>query len=365
MSDFVVENETLIKYIGKEDKIVVPNTIKQIGKNAFSHYPIVADVELSDINIIEENAFYCSSIKQILFGDNLQSIDPWAFRCNKNLISLSFPKSLSLIDHHAFYQCKSLKNISLSEGLKTIRDFAFAYCPALENLILPKSLSGIGRYAFVGCESLKYVFIPSTVYMIDENAFSCSKDTIFYCESRIKPSTWSEKIGWNKNNVHWGITKVEFEKIITPIKEENYVDALIEKINKTKFIYNFNIDGDYMLNHIDPNSVQFYMYADAGAMGEAGAIKYYCIEHNSIVLYSGNSMNYEISYSAIQKLRDDLYDMKGLFPTREWYCFELGYGNYLYMKPCYKDKFIKYYEEAEEHIYLCYDKIVKSILQEL
>ena len=82
---------------------------------------------------------------------------------------------------------------------------------------------------------------------------------------------------------------------------------------------------------------------------------------NSIVLYYGNINNPEISYSAIQKLRDDLID---IYEKREWYCFELGYGNYLYMRASYRERFTRCYEETEEHIYLCYDRIIKSILQE-
>ena len=49
-------------------------------------------------------------------------------------------------------------------------------------------------------------------------------------------------------------------------------------MNKIKFCYTFEIYSDYMLNHIDPDSVRFFMYADNGAMGDGGEIKYYCVE---------------------------------------------------------------------------------------
>lgn len=130
-------------------------------------------------------------------------------------------------------------------------------------------------------------------------------------------------------------------------------------------VFEFNIVDDSVLETVNADTVHAFFYSDFGAMGEWGKIKYFCVEGNAIYIYDGSRQNTKISDDAVEKLHDQLYDMdmNSLFPKRDWYCFELGCGNHLYMKPCYKDIFDKSLEKADEHIYLCYDKIIISILQ--
>lgn len=56
----------------------IPDAIRTIGKEAFRSVGITSII-LSNIETIEESAFANSSLKEITFGENLKSIESWAF----------------------------------------------------------------------------------------------------------------------------------------------------------------------------------------------------------------------------------------------------------------------------------------------
>ena len=128
-------------------------------------------------------------------------------------------------------------------------------------------------------------------------------------------------------------------------------------------IREIKIENNNMIESIDHNFVNAFMFAELGAMGDAGEIKYYCKDNDAITIYYGNRTDFGIKHEIIEKLHDKLLNRDNQFSDSDWFYFSLGYGNHLYLRMWYQDAFVKQYESAEEHIYLCYDKIVKSVLE--
>ena len=104
MSSFYIENNVLIKYDGAEERVVIPENVKVIGKNAFLENRFVASVELgSNICEIEDGAFqYCRSLKDITLPDGLRKIGANAFAWCKNLKRIVIPLSVTKIGGRAF-----------------------------------------------------------------------------------------------------------------------------------------------------------------------------------------------------------------------------------------------------------------------
>ena len=112
IEDFIIENNVLVKYVGTDENVVIPEGITKIGKEAFDFNDIVKTVE--------------------------------------------FPKSLKIIEKLAFNFCKNLSKINFQDGITTIKSSAFYMCELLD-VEIPKSVKKIGKEAF-SCGSLLTIY---------------------------------------------------------------------------------------------------------------------------------------------------------------------------------------------------------------
>ena len=153
----------------------------EIQYGAFDHCTSLFEIDLSKSKFasLSFNTFAdCSSLHDIIFQPNLESIDSKCFFNCANITSLHFPslkcinssafecctglKTVTfenqplLISYHAFYSCTSLQSIELLQSdsnlVATIENGAFENCTALKSFKFDKwSISSIGEYAFHGC----------------------------------------------------------------------------------------------------------------------------------------------------------------------------------------------------------------------
>ena len=142
----------LILYPSKKqnNKFIVPDTVKEIGENAF------------------KGNFY---IKNITIPDNVERIGSLAFSACISLESIILPENLSLIERAVFCFCPSLKEIVIPESVTAIEEQAFANCESLTDLALPKDLKYIGTEAFFECYNLKELNFPDTLTSIGFRTF--------------------------------------------------------------------------------------------------------------------------------------------------------------------------------------------------
>ena len=110
MIDFVIKNGVLEKYTGNETKVVIPDSVTEIGDNAFSG---------------------CKSLKEI-----------------------TIPDSVIDIGERAFEGCESLTSITIPDSVTEIYDETFKGCRSLKEIIIPDSVTEIGDKVFSGCEDL-------------------------------------------------------------------------------------------------------------------------------------------------------------------------------------------------------------------
>lgn len=153
-ADFVIRGGVLEKYNGAAMEIVVPNSVKIIGKDAFMD---------------------CIGITSVVLPDSVQEIGESAFRDCTALTSVVIPDSVQKIGDYAFYGCSSLTIVEIPDSVGGIAEYAFCECESLISVTIPNSVWGIGEHAFYKCRSLTSVSIPSSVKVIGEYAFEyCS-----------------------------------------------------------------------------------------------------------------------------------------------------------------------------------------------
>lgn len=117
MSDFVIKNGVLTKYVGKGGDVVVPDGVTAIG----------------------EKAFFCD-----------------------NLMGVTIPDSVTEIGDEAFTDCTNLQEVVIPSSVKTIGSWAFAGCENLKRIVIPDE-TFMARNALFMCENLCEILSPNEI----------------------------------------------------------------------------------------------------------------------------------------------------------------------------------------------------------
>lgn len=136
--------------------IKMPNTITNIGNNAFCN---------------------CDSLESVQMSNAISHIGSYAFgRCPK-LTSLSLPSGVTSIGEYAFSSCTSLTNIEIPSGVTEIAEGTFLWSSNLEIEFdnLKKNVK-VGKNAFKGCVSVIFKDIAFSHYTYPETEIVLEHD---------------------------------------------------------------------------------------------------------------------------------------------------------------------------------------------
>ena len=214
---FSRDMSTLLVYPAgsKRSTYIVPDSVTEIGNNAFSGCTSLSKVQLSNgLTKIGDSAFSgCTSLTEITVPDSVTEIGNYAFSNCKNITEITIPDSVTEIGNSAFYNCTLLSKVKLPNGLTKIGNGAFYYCENLPEITIPDSVTEIGNYAFDRCTSLSKVQLSNGLTKIGDSAFRDCKnlteitipdsvteigDYAFYCctsLSKVKLSNGLTKVG--------------------------------------------------------------------------------------------------------------------------------------------------------------------------
>ena len=177
--------------------IVVPNTVKYIGSEAFrSCLDLTTIVLPNTIETIGNNAFYsCTHLKDIDLGSSIESIG-----------------------NNAFENCISLENVSISSGsLSSLGGNAFRNCISLKTAVLPSGITSFGYNIFDGCMSLESITTPFYGYLSSLFGSTAFDDSIkidsYYIPKSLKKvviNGGSNYIGSHAFEGLSNITSIEF-----------------------------------------------------------------------------------------------------------------------------------------------------------
>ena len=162
--DFVIHNGVLVKYLGNDEKVVVPNGVHTIKEFAFSkEFPYNLATKAitlpEDVYVIEAGAFYnCAGLSRVKIPGTVSEIGNGAFGGCSNLLSITVQSG------NRFYHSKGkclidTQNKTIIAGCKNV------------NIPIDGSVERIGPEAFAKCDMIMSMHIPACITDINETAF--------------------------------------------------------------------------------------------------------------------------------------------------------------------------------------------------
>ena len=151
--EFLIENKKLIEYTGNSEVVKIPKGVKVID----------------DIVFRGEN-----KIRKIVMPNTVRTIGKEAFDSCERLIEIKFSKKLTKIGDYAFSNCTRMKKYNLPKTVKSIGKCAFRWNYSLKTVNVPKKVKTIQFATFENCVNLKKVNMKS-VTSIERRAFCGDK----------------------------------------------------------------------------------------------------------------------------------------------------------------------------------------------
>lgn len=249
--------------------IVIPESVIRIGKWAFGNgqsciiyceatsKPIGWNSEWNHANVCPVvwgfvSSYSDSNYDYVLYKDNTATITKY----KGSDMNLVVPETVSYngndyiitqIGNNAFQDNDDLYLVELPETIVSIGQYAFNDCINLTNINLPDGLVEIGNYAFSSCDNLNNIIIPNSVEIIENCAFLNGVAYNIYCEVPFRPSGWvTSWCNHNENYVMWNY-------------KDKYVDGLNEYI-----LFN---DSTAMITKYNPNVTNVVINENINANG--------------------------------------------------------------------------------------------------
>ncbi len=155
--DYQLDGKRLVKYLGKGERVCVPEGITTIGSEAFHSSETLCEVWVpNSVTRVEDSAF-----------SNCQRLEV-----------AHLPDSILEFGGGAFWNCRSLKEIRLPRMIKGVHGYTFTSCVSLRRVEMPEVVEYIGEYAFCDCPTLMELVLPVGERRVSELAFKSSDGLI-------------------------------------------------------------------------------------------------------------------------------------------------------------------------------------------
>ncbi len=242
-ADFLIEDKTLTRYVGKSDaprvphgvrviadgafekcdglvSVRLPASLRRVGHGAFRNCASLRSVVLPrGVREIGEGAFEgCTALTEIVLPPRLRRLPDDALRRCESLVSLTLPVCLTHLGCNALSGCTALREIRIPKGIQKLHIGVLSHCAALERVVLPKGLRVIGEDAFMGCASLVRLEIPKRVFSLSSAFEQCAslRQICFEGENKIELGVGAFSGLSCDASITYGGESTVFEEMVAP-----------------------------------------------------------------------------------------------------------------------------------------------------
>ena len=170
-------------------------TITDVYSDGYDYYPFNNWQGLkkvyfgNNVRYIPQGIFYNTGIDTLIIPESVIEIGKNAFSSCDSLQYVSFPNTIRQIGERAFCGCSNLQEITLPHSLTTIKAESFRACSSLQKIIIPNSVTKIEQYSFEGCTGLRKITIGNSVASIYTGAFwGCTSIDGIFCLPQTPPN---------------------------------------------------------------------------------------------------------------------------------------------------------------------------------
>lgn len=150
------------------ESITLPKNLTTISGEAFSGCSSLKEliIEDGDGELFFSNPYTTSNIvcfsdcplERVYIGRNIgRDKNATLFVENKTLKEVLFGENVTTINGNEFSGCENLSSITFSKSINTINSSAFSGCKSLNKIVIPSNVVYIGGLAFNLCDNLKEV----------------------------------------------------------------------------------------------------------------------------------------------------------------------------------------------------------------
>ena len=180
-NEFAVTGTKLLKYLGNESTVIIPDGVTSIGDSAFSGSSVRELIIPKGVKTIEKNYFgystaFCGSLESISIPDSLTSMPYGAVDHIKDHLKMNqYENGLYLGNSKNPYVClvttinKDIKSITVPDGCRIICGYAFEGCLDLDKIELPDSLVRIEDQCTNARERINIYFRKSLKINLPKN----------------------------------------------------------------------------------------------------------------------------------------------------------------------------------------------------
>lgn len=238
--DFVVEGTRLMRYIGKDKVVNIPEGIKVIESCAFWDNQFIEEIKIPNevVNIGGDTFYNCRNLKKInipekctLMGNNPFAGCPDVEILNESKNFILEDGALYTADRKTliYYAIKGSNNkFNVPEGVEVICKHTFFLCDRLEHITLPVSLKKMENNPFSGCSKLSITNKSKAYHIIDDVIYNQFKTAIVGTLNKISTDCLIIPEGTKtiNRNSFWnckGIKKIVFPKSLVDIGYNPFV----------------------------------------------------------------------------------------------------------------------------------------------
>ncbi|AOG60867.1 hypothetical protein SHELI_v1c09180 [Spiroplasma helicoides] len=261
--DMIISKNKLVKYLGKDKIVYVPEGIEIIESECFWDNQFIEEVVLpnSIINLGGDTFYNCRNLKKICIPKNTKYMgnNPFAGCVNLVIDNKSdffvYENDLLITNDRKkiiYYNINSLKKIlEIKSTVEVIGKHAFYLCTNLNKITIPSSVIKLENNPFSGCDNLE-IINHSSEYVVDNYIiYNKFKTTLIGCLPKLKTKSL-ELISTLKNisrNAFWNcknIEKIVFPESLEQIGYNPFIGCSnIRFISKSK---NFLVENDVLYN---------------------------------------------------------------------------------------------------------------------
>ena len=176
----------------KLKKVVWPNTITEIGGDAFEGCKSLTQIKLpSKLQKLGYHTFTNTGITKITIPKTLEDAS-YSFADSK-VETVTFQSGTKEIPGFLMAGCKTLKKIVWGNDIKVIGGDAFQGCSKLTSITLPWYLEEIGYHTFYNCSSLKKITMYQNLTDVSEYAFDQGRSLTIYGKKGTYAADYAKK----------------------------------------------------------------------------------------------------------------------------------------------------------------------------